>query len=915
MKRIFIYIGLLISLTAWSQSQASLQKQTYWEDFRNALPNPYRTIGFAAFDDHSQLYIISEPPKDITLDQIEEVFGFLLYDIETKKWDYGFDGWVKDVVVTVEHAPDSCQTEIIRQLNELLYGNAEQTIYQPLPFARKRKLYLDETLDVHINASSLYGWFVEDDMPVEDFMGNKTTFTGICSRAKNAVYRSSEPGFILWTLPKNGTIKVNDRNFRRFTINSDIILGAVSSYNTVCIIARERETDLLDVPPLRSDEVAMLAWAPNKLSQSLDVGGFLTGKMSDNYDWCPAYLSDELNNTEIGHLLTLTDVFMKDWLRGATYEYKQYKYPKPDVRFTGDLGNQKGTRFNWNTDGLYSKVNFSPYSVFTIRNTGCLNCSLFDNTEVDEVPLMDKHANAYLASVNNVDLFRVAQYFALYQIFKEYGISCPSYKSQHGVGKANLLTADARRSLNKIRNLTEAEKERIVLQVTEDEFTDVKEAGFNSAFEQTKADERKKWDERFTEAATQSAKNQGMSWAQYMRTAEYKTAKSKYEQAFNTHISDLYAKSRSAFIQKSTKYAREEIDELLIAARSIPERDIDGFCRYCSCPHTPINARDYRKYSEYEHNLSHSWSIWKYGELLGIDYKDIMSRYRNALVKDTSVWHKCPKIFITNNLVGSMKGADGKYRPGCMVGGHSIKQNVHEETRRIEPRQEKSSVSHYYSAPAPSSSYSDGQDLLAEIEYEAKKSEEYARRDPIRGALNDDSRRHQRNALNLMSSPIKGKHKSRTTEVKFYGLEEAFRKAEQEHRVKREQERKEQKVKEHIRAVRKTEELQGKCDRILNQLTATSESRQANAAQIQQLEKQRRFLERVPEKYLPENVSRRAAEKVQELREELPVPAKVAQEEMEDAELRRLRQQLAELDAIYNDLLGEETPPDNAQKK
>ena len=613
MRRIFVYIGLLISLTAWPQSQASLQKQAYWEDFRNALPNPYQTIGFAAFDDHSQLYIISEPPKDITLDQIEEVFGFLLYDVETKKWEYGVDGWVKDVVVTVDHAPDSCQTEIIRQLNELLYGNAEQTIYQPLPFSRKRNLFLDETLDVRVNASSLYDWFVEDDMPVEDFMGNKTTFTDICSRSRNAVYRSSEPGFILWTLPKNGTIKVNDRNFRRFTINSDIILGAISSSNTVCIIGRERETDLLDVPPLRSEEAAMLAWAPNRLSQSLDVGGLVTGKMANNYDWCPAYLSDELVNTEVGHLMTLTDVFMKDWLQGATIVYDQYPYPKPLKKFEEGLPKLTSIRFNWNTDGLYSKTKFSPYQVCSVRNTGCLNCSLFDDSHVDETTMADKAANAYLASLNNVDLFRVAQYFMLYEIFKDNHITCPSYKPLPQRDRTRLLVSDARNTLNRIRSLREKEKDEIIRKVTEDYYDNLRRSAVDSAFTQVKEEERRAWEQKFEEEVKRKAKKACKSVEKYKKSAAYKKAKEKYDQAFEAYADRLYEESIKKDRDRKVSRICESINRLWDVVRSIPEKDIEGFCGFSSCPHVSILPAARARYRQYQFDIVDSWGLLSFG--------------------------------------------------------------------------------------------------------------------------------------------------------------------------------------------------------------------------------------------------------------------------------------------------------------
>lgn len=910
MRRFCLFIGLLLSTLAGSASQANLHKEQYWQDFRNIFPNPYQTIGFAQFRDHSQLYIISEPPADVTLEQIEDVFGWLLYDIECKKWEYGVDGWVKDVLVTVSQAPDSCETEIIRQLNHLLYGYSDQILFLSLP-VKKRELFLKNSLDVCIHAASLYAWFIEENMPMEDFMGNPISFKQICSQAKNAVYRSHEPGFVVWTLPRGGAIGTKDMNARKFTLNSDIIIGAIASSNTVSIIARERETDLLDVPPLRTEEVALLAWAPNELNQSLDIGGLITGKMSDNYDWCPAYLCDELNNTELGHLLTITDVFMKDWLDGATYEYNQYHYPKPTVLFTEDLGSAGGVHFNWNTEGLYHQTNYYPYSVFSIRNTGCLNCSLFDNTNVDETPLLDKNANAYLASLNNMDLFRVAQYFALYEIFKEYGISCPSYKRQPQMDKSYLMVDDARRALERLRNISDAEKDKIVFKAAEDEFDNLYLSGFNAAFERTKEQERQKWEQRFNAAVAQNAEAKKMTVAQYMQTPEYQSARNKFEQAYNAQMDALYSKSHQAAVLENTKDAERRIGKLLKVARDIPARDIDGFCRFSSCPHKDYNNHDLRRYQEYQHEIERSWGIWWYGPFLGIDYKGIMSNYRYKTRNDTTFWHKTPKVFTTNNQYGTTKGANGQYRAGTMLGGHSIRQNVQEEARQYTPPQPKRVVSH----------------LLDEIEQESKLAEQYARSNHSSQAVDPRAIQHQRNAIQLMSGSLNGRPATQksSAQVKFRGLAEEIRKVDRESVAQDRKDRKFKRERDHLLAMMETEQLQKKCNTMLRELTSTPEKREQNAQVISQLQRQKRFLDNVPNKYSAENIKQRAADKVNERKDELITLNEqftkgknnqtaeekdksqqdmldAFQEDYEDAELRRLKQRLAELKETYERL-------------
>lgn len=834
MKRFCLFIGLLMSLATWAASQADMQKDAYWQDFRNSLPNPYRTIAYATFDDHSQLYIISEPPLGVTLEQIENAFGGFLYDIETRKWNYGVDGWVKDVLVTIEFAPDSCEQELIPELNRVLFGYEDQALFHKLPLERKRTLFLPDSLNMSINAASLYGWFIEDDMPMEDFDGIPYTFREICCQAQSGVYRSVEPGFIVWTLPKNGKIGMKDKHFRKFTLNSDMIIGGISSWNTLCIIGRQREQEFLDLPPLRSDEVAMLAWAPQRLSQSLDIDGLVTGKMSDNYDWCPAYLSDELNNTEVGHLMTLTDIFMKDWLSGGTYAYDQYRYPKPVVDFEGDLNSYLSVRYNWNVKGLYSTFDYYPYTVFSIRNTGILNCSLFDSHEINETSIVDKAANDYLASLNNVDLFRVAQYFALFEMFKEFGIKCPSYKQPPFMPKSELLVADARNLLNRIRQMSETEKNAIIQKAAEEQFIRDGLSGFNYAFEQTKQQERQQWEQRFDQQAEKNAAAKHKRIEKYKQTKEYKRAKENFEMAFNDYITHMYENAYKSEVSRQKADVSMSMNSLLLAANAIPKSDIDGFCRYSSCAHDMrLTVDEYSRYQKYKHNLKYGGGVWLYGKYLGFDLKDVKERYQRKVLNDTTYWHKSPKVVISNNHVGMRKGADGQYKVGAITGGHSITPEV--EKKKPEPeqkRQEKKEVSTYY-VPKNNSPTT----TLSEIERESRKGA-----DLVRQGKRYEGYAHAAYARQLMTKEIKPEPVNTNDELYQTLMREAKKAQRAQDEREREAKRKE-KIREQerrtIQIYREKEQVTREYDDAIRALSQTRADREANDHLIQKLERER----------------------------------------------------------------------------
>ncbi len=831
LRRIITSVGLLlITVCAFGMSEASLKKTQYWEDFRKALPNPFQTIGFASFADGSQLYIISEPPEGITFSQIEAVFEGLIFDSEVKQWEYGADGWVKDVLVTVDYAPEGCEEFIIAWLNKLLYGYGGQAIYTRLPLERPRELFLKDNLDIKVSAESLYAWFKEDNMPLEDFSGRKYSFKDALSLGREAVYRSVTPGFVVWTLPVNTSISTQDKCIRQFALNSDIIIGAIASNRVLCILARERELDLLDVPPLRTEEVCMLAWAPEQLSQSLDVTSIVFGIYKDNLEWCPAYLSKELENTEVGHLMTITDIFLKLWLVNSG-PCDGYRYPILPTNFNEDLHSKASSiRFNWNTDGVYSKTNYSDCSVFSIRNTACLNASLFDSSENTEKNLSDKTANAYLASLNNVDFFRVAQYFVLYEMFKTYGITCRSYIMPPTTEKSRLLFPDAQDVIRRIRYLDNNEKEKAVLAIAEDEFNN--NAGIRDSFWPELDNTKKNWEDGFKKSMEKKAAEAGLSYDEYIHTESYKAYRDVFEAKWNGFYKERYNELKNAAINTFSLSVKKSIDKLQESFNSIPNNDLDGFAQYSANHHGYYSQEKIRHYKLYEYRIKKLlWDLWRYGRFLGINFESIKDRYQSNLLLDAGRWHKTPKITIGGNFIGAKTRPDGSVTMGSSIGGHSITVNVQtsaQKTKHLAPVQDKSSVVQRVSL------YQDYDDALYGAVLESKKAEIAARNGDAVASLN-----YARNAMWVAAGPIK----KRTTDIVLYRkVENAVREAIDNQRLADEEAHRREIIKQRQKKIDEIEKNKKKViqssNSIIKKLNKNRESRERYAPIIQKLERQ-----------------------------------------------------------------------------
>ena len=235
---------------------------------------------------------------------------------------------------------------------------------------------------------------------------------------------------------------------RQFTLDADLILGALADSSTLVIIGRERQSPLYELPPLQIESILLLASTTEKeLSQSLDINDLMAGKMNNGRDWCPTYLSRELENTEFGDLMTITDVLLKDWSERGTIQEGYYRYPEPGYYpFDQPLFRKLGLNelvYNWNTAGAmyaidcekndvsnthtltHSSNNTIKYTIYTLGRTGSLPVSYFNSQERSQSIgyRYESQAYHYFATLGNTDLARVVQYTALYQLFIDNNIT------------------------------------------------------------------------------------------------------------------------------------------------------------------------------------------------------------------------------------------------------------------------------------------------------------------------------------------------------------------------------------------------------------------------------------------------------------------------------------------------------------
>jgi len=441
------------------------QKDSIYKDFRSNFRFQFQTLGVATFSDSSRLIVISEPPPYFEIDSIKSILSKFTYGVETRNHPFGYDGFVTDILISMVNATDENVQNIVRKLSEVLYLSDYKPVFIKLPVENKRVYFSEENLDYQITLYEFNEWFLKNNEPFIQLQDTNTIYTvsSIFENKTTGVFFSQLPGFVAWALPKKADIADHVGDIRQFTLDADMILGALSDTAMLVIIGREREAPLNEVPPLYVETILLLASITEKeLSQSLDINDFLAGKMKNGRDWCPTYLSKELEHTEFGNLMTLTDILLKDWSESGTIQEYNFRYPHPKYYpFRRPLFRMLGLNelvYNWNTANAMYAIDLPEATIYTLNRTGSLPVSYFNSQEraYSIGRNYERQAYNYFAKLGNTDLVRVVQYTALYQLFIDNEITYSGeLYAAFPKNKPYLLLTPTKKLLNVFKDLKE----------------------------------------------------------------------------------------------------------------------------------------------------------------------------------------------------------------------------------------------------------------------------------------------------------------------------------------------------------------------------------------------------------------------------------------------------------------------------
>lgn len=424
------FLLLFLPVHSFCANQAELAAEGSWLAFRERFPFHVQTLAASGiYDDGSILVLISEPPPHLTqellLAQLEKAGYTAGFQVRTHP--IGLDGWVRDILLTVQLRKGASRKEFLRSVYQIVFGDTYKAECWPLD--RLPEPGAAEGINLSVQPAEWVDWIGQEEQFGRLDDPNFQLLEDWLFEGEMGVFYSRRPGLVAWVLPR-GELDGWEREARQFFLDSDVLLGAVASSQNLAIIGRERQEPTWVLPPLRLETVWGLAAVPGEeVLQSFERENPFAGRLSNGMDWAPIYLSPEFVNTELGSLLNLTDQLLKAWSCNGQVRYQQFSYPVPatwpfETSLPESLESQMIT-FNWNTKDYAYVAKGASVSFFGIHQTGALPVSYipeFAPVTAPKAGPYEQKGHDWFAAQQDPLIFRAAQYAGLFQLFRNFGV-------------------------------------------------------------------------------------------------------------------------------------------------------------------------------------------------------------------------------------------------------------------------------------------------------------------------------------------------------------------------------------------------------------------------------------------------------------------------------------------------------------
>jgi hypothetical protein len=383
-----------------------------WIAFRHQQNIPFQALSVLESSDES-VVIISEAPPPFTSGQLTElagaVFGDDLLEVSTLRWSVGYDAWLEDVVLRVKHRSiDERRARVM--LSSLEAGTLPGSLVERLLDLHRAVHGTSETFWIHrieldhamaspmklpnlqVNPEDVRRWTDTTGMTwnrIEALSAaSRLTTQSLTGIKLPAVFVSTDERLVLLVVPRRTPLSTLAVPFKRFALATDLLVAATQTPGgTTLLLGRAREIPMSELPPLRFETLADLVADPSEsLAQSYERRRLFAGKIRDSaawsgWDWAPILLSRQLEDSEFGTLLNLSDQILKSQAEAGEVTYHAFDTPRaatwPFGRYPASayFKNALGTDaliFNWNTRGYVALTELQNQRVMTVSDTAAL---------------------------------------------------------------------------------------------------------------------------------------------------------------------------------------------------------------------------------------------------------------------------------------------------------------------------------------------------------------------------------------------------------------------------------------------------------------------------------------------------------------------------------------------------------------
>jgi len=430
-----------------------------WRDFRKSHPFPYQAIAAKTVGAGKVIIVLSEPSASFdksTLDQLARSAFAGRVSSQRLRWKIGEDGWLEDLVLTMDH-PDvneaTTQADLrdgLAKLYTALFGTTYGGEVEEID-SRNAGTERLEVPTYHVTPKELGDWMQDPALAWQRVQGTGKTmsWSDLVAAHQAGAFISNDRRLVMLTFPASVVTDSVQRQqvlrslrvpFREFAVASEGLVGGLwTKSGQIALVARSRTTSQLISAPLRYEMFVTLldaALDTGELAQSYERTRAFAGKLRsgpyEGRDWAPVYLSPQLVDTEFGALLNVTDQMLKSWSSAGQVEYLYFDYEKPPsfpfgrVSLTDIVRKETGETsllFNWNTAGSAVVVRRGDQFILTSTRSGSLPITYGAGGKTAEqggAQLYDYEDKAYeyFSSLRDANLQRVVQYTVMYQLFR-----------------------------------------------------------------------------------------------------------------------------------------------------------------------------------------------------------------------------------------------------------------------------------------------------------------------------------------------------------------------------------------------------------------------------------------------------------------------------------------------------------------